>query len=93
MPHVLDDTDIQEYSSPASEYYDLHERARALQSFRRGCVALLASLRSMRLSLRRSHSTPAQAHLCRTPQEPETSMDALARKYPDIYMRLTTWAS
>jgi hypothetical protein len=93
MPHVLDDTDIQEYSSPASEYYDLHERARALQSFRQGCVTLLASLRSMRMSLRRWHPIRGQARLCRTPQEPETSMDALARKYPDIYLRITSWSS
>jgi hypothetical protein len=93
MPHVLDDTDIQEHASPATEYNALHERAPALQSSRRGHATLLATLRSMLLPLRPVPSTRAQARLFRTPQEPEMSMDTLARTYPDIYLRITSWAS
>ena len=93
MPHVLDDTDIQEYSPPVSEYDALHGRSRALQSSRRGHVTLLAALRSMLMPLGRLYPTRTQARLFRTPQEPEMSMDTLARKYPDIYLRITSWSS
>ena len=93
MPYVLDDTDIQEHSFPATEYNALDERTPALQSSRRGHATLLAALRSMLLPLRRVHSTQAQARLLRIPLKPEMSMDTLARKYPDIYLRITSWAS
>jgi hypothetical protein len=93
MPHVLDDTDILEHSSPAAEYDDLHERSRALQASRRGHVSLLAVLRSLRMPLRHWHSSQTQAHRVLTPQEPEMSMDTLARQYPDIYLRITSWVS
>ena len=93
MSYVLDDTDIQEYPFPATEYNALHERAPALQSSRRRHATLLGTLRSMLFPLRRVYSTRAQARRFRTPQEPEMSMDTLARTYPDIYLRITSWAS
>jgi hypothetical protein len=92
MPHVLDDTDVQEYSSPASEYDALYERSRVLPASRRGHFTLWASLRSLFIPLRRLRPTRAQARPVRTPQEPEMSMDTLARKYPDIYLRITSWS-
>jgi hypothetical protein len=91
MPHVLDDTDIQEYSSSAATYDAPHERAWALPSSRR--VTLLTALRRLLTPRRRLHPAQAQARFLRTPQEPEMSMDTLARKYPDIYLRITSWAS
>ena len=85
MPHVIDDTDVQEYSSPAAEYDALSERSRVLPASRRGHGTLLAALRRMFIPLRRWRPI-------RTPQEPEVSMDTLARKYPDIYLRITSWS-
>ena len=93
MPHVLDDTDIQEYSSSVSEYDARHGRSRARRFSRRGPVTLLTSLRNMLMPLWGVHPTRAQACLFRTPQEPEMSMDTLARKYPDIYLQITSWSS
>jgi hypothetical protein len=93
MPHVLDDTEIQEYSSPTAEYDALHERVRALPSSRPGHVTLFTSLRRLLMSRWHVHPTQAQAHFLTPPQEPETSMDTLARKYPDIYLRITSWSS
>jgi hypothetical protein len=90
MPHVLDDTDIQEYSSPAAAYEALHERAWAPPSSRH--VTLLTALRRLLMPRRRLHPAQAQARFLQTPQEPEMSMDTLARKYPDIYLRITSWA-
>ena len=84
MPHVIDDTDIQEYSSPASEYDALYERSCVVPAPRRGHGTLLALLRRMLIPLRRLRPTRVQACPFRTPQEPEMSMDTLARKYPDI---------
>jgi hypothetical protein len=92
MPHVLDDTDIQEYSSPAAEYDALHEQVRALPSSRPGHVTLLTALRRLLMPRRHLHPAQAQARFLRTPQEPEMSMDTLARKYPDIYLRITSWS-
>jgi hypothetical protein len=86
---MLDDTDIQEYSSPAAAYDALHERAWALPSSRP--VTLLTALRRL-LMPRRLHPAQAQARCLRTPQEPAMSMDMLARKYPDIYLRITSWS-
>ena len=90
MPHVIDDTDIQEYSSPAAEDDALYERSRVVPS-RRGPGTLLAMLRSMFMPLRRLRPTQAQVCPLR-PQGLEMSMDTLARKYPDVYLRITSWA-
>ena len=90
MPHVLDDTDIQEYSSPTAEHDAFRERAWALPSFRH--VTLLTALCRLLMPRRRLHPAQAQARFLRTAQEPEMSMDTLARKYPDIYLRITSWS-
>jgi hypothetical protein len=92
MPHVLDDTDIQEYSSSAAAHEALHERAWALPSSRHGHVTLLTALRRLLRPRRRLHPAQVQARFLRTPQEPEMSMDTLAWKYPDIYLRITSWS-
>ena len=92
MPHVIDDTDVQEYSSPAAEYDALYDRSRVLPASRRGHGTLLATLRRMLIPLLRLHPTRAQACSIRTPQEQQMSMDTLARKYPDIYLRITSWS-
>ena len=92
MLHVIDDTDVQEYSSPASEYDALYERSRVLPASRRGHGTLLALLRRMLVPLQRLRPARAQACPIRTSQAPEMSMDTLARKYPDIYLRITSWS-
>jgi hypothetical protein len=85
MPHVIDDTNGQEYSCPTSEYEALSEWSRVLPASRRGPGTLLAALRRMLFRLRRLRPI-------RTPQEPEMSIDTLARKYPDIYRWITSWS-
>ena len=86
MPHVIDDTDIEEYSSPTAEYDALYERSRVVPS-RRGRSRFLAFLRRLftpvpRLKPRRK--------VCCIPGAPrfETALDVLAREHPDIHLRL-----
>jgi len=92
MPHVLDDTDVQDYSRPASEYEALYEQSHVLPTSRRGHGTLVAVLRRMVMPLRRLRPTRVGVCPILTAQEPEMSMDTLARKYPDIYLRITSWS-
>ena len=57
MPHVIDDTDVQEYSSPPSEYDALYERSRVVPASRRGHFALWAVLHRMLIPLLRLRPT------------------------------------
>jgi hypothetical protein len=92
MLHVIDDTDVQEYSRPASAYEALYAQSRVLPTSRRGHGTLVSTLRRMVLPLRRLRPTRVRVCPILTVQEPEMSMDTLARKYPDIYLRITSWS-
>jgi hypothetical protein len=83
MPSVIDDTDILEHTTSATEYDEI--QARPLPLSRRGRAHLYAPLR--RLHLHWKQTRPLQR-----PPQPVMSMDTLARTYPDIYLRLTSWA-
>ena len=93
MPAVIENTDIQKYTCPASTRDDLCQPSRVLPLSWRWHFPLLAPLRSVLLPLLRLHPTREQARPLRRPKEPEMSMDTLARQYPDIYLQITSWSS
>jgi hypothetical protein len=91
MPHVIDDTDILEHISSSPDSYDIHALPLVLPATRRGRGKLLAVLRGLFTSLRRRRIYREQTPTPGTDQY-ELSMDMLARKYPNIYLQLTSWS-
>jgi hypothetical protein len=92
MPHVLDDHDVLEHPSYASESDDTHLLLLTCPASRRERSTLLMSLRGWILALRRRHTSWEQTCSQQIPQEPALSIDLLARTYPDIYRRITSWS-
>jgi hypothetical protein len=88
MPHVLEAPDIlEEHTAPSPACNELHALPLALPSSRRARSRLLAFLRRLitpapRLRTRRQeYCTPSAPRF-------ETSLDILAREYPNIHLRV-----
>ena len=81
MPPVLDDTDILEYPSPASQGDESHELSRRERS------RLLAFLRRLFTPVPRLRACRQEYCATGAPRF-ETPLDFLAREYPDIHLRV-----
>ena len=92
MLQVTDATDVLEPTTPADKCYATHVRARALPASRRGRLPLFPALRSWLMPLLRLHTHREQTYSRQMPQKPTMSIDLLARKYPDLYRRITSWS-
>ena len=92
MPHVTDDTDILEQISHPATYDNTHEFVRVLPSYRRRRSPLFLALYGWLMPRLRLPAQRAQIGTRLQPQMPEVSIDLLARKYPDIYRRITSWS-
>ena len=92
MPPVTDNTDILELPSHSAEDEVIYHRAPAIPFSRSGRPALFPALRGWRMLRLRLHSHAPQTCTRRRPQEPAMSIDLLARQYPDIYRRITSWS-
>jgi len=92
MPHVIDAPDVLEHPSYASESDDIHVLPLPLPASWRERSTLLMSLRGWILALRRRHTSWEQTCSQQIPQEPALSIELLARTYPDIYRRITSWS-
>jgi hypothetical protein len=88
MPHVMDDTETLEHAAaPAGD--TTHARTLVL-SPRRGRFSLLAAVGRLFTALWRRR--PQELHDVRGTQQFELPLDILARKHPDLYLRLMTGA-
>jgi hypothetical protein len=91
MPSAIDDTDTLEHTIST---YDNHA-ARTLPllqpSSRRARPAFLAFFRSCGTALRSLRRSRLSHCVSRTSQ-PELPMDMVARNYPNVYLRLTSWS-
>jgi hypothetical protein len=92
MPSVTDNTDILEPTSHSAECDYTRERTQALPASWRGRPSLLLALRGWFIPLLRLHMHQEQTCARRMPQQPTMSIDLLARKYPAIYRRITSWS-
>ena len=81
MPPTLDDTDILEHPSPASQGDDCHE------SSRRACSPVLAWFGRLFTPVPRLR-TRRQAYCAPGAPRFETPLDILAREYPDLHLRV-----
>jgi hypothetical protein len=86
MPHVIDDTDVLDYTTPSPTCDEIQVRALALSPSRRGRSHRFAALRNFFISLRwvRTHQEP---HGVGDIRQFELPMDILARQHPDLYLR------
>jgi len=89
MPHVIDDPDVLEHSSPTSDGDDIRALPLLLPVARRGRSTLFTSLCGILTSLR-SMGTHQKQHRGPSMQPFELPMDILARKHPDLYLRTMT---
>lgn len=92
MLSVTTDTETMEDTSTASKYNDIPSLPRVLPSSRRGHAHLYTALRGLIIALLRLHTCREQACTNRVPQEPAISIDLMARQYPDLYRRITSWS-
>ena len=81
MPPVIDDTDILEHPSPASQGNECHESSRWERS---PILAWLSRLFTPVPRLR----TRRQEHCALGAPRFETPLDILAREYPDLHLRV-----
>ena len=89
MPHVTDDTDILEQTATAYERDEVLPLPLVLPPSRRGGFRLLATLRGWFTASRkqRARQVPQDTAAIRKFELP---LDILARKYPDLYIRVMT---
>jgi hypothetical protein len=92
MPQVTDTTDILEATSPADESDYTCEHTRGFLSSRHGRPTLLPILRGRLTSLLRLHTHREQTYSRQMPQPATMSIDLLARKYPNLHRRITSWS-
>lgn len=87
MPYVTDDTDVLESTSLSPKYDAAQSLPRVLPPSRRGGWRILTALRGWLTPARRQqalHTPPCLPHT----RQFELPLDMLARKYPDLYLRL-----
>jgi hypothetical protein len=65
---------------------------RVLPSSRRGRATLSTALRGLILPLLRLHTPREQDCTPRILPEAAMSIDFMARQYPDLYRRITSWS-
>jgi hypothetical protein len=92
MPSATTDSDILEDASCATACDPVQALPRVLPTPRRGQSLRFASLHSLGLLLRKLYPHREQAHVLQGSQEPVMAMNVLARRYPDIYLRATSWS-
>jgi hypothetical protein len=87
MPHVLDDTDILEHPSPSLAGDTFHALPLQLPTARCGRSRFLLLLRRLFTPMPRLQTRRQECCVSRAPRF-ETSLDMLARDYPDIHLRV-----
>jgi hypothetical protein len=80
MPPVIDDTDVLEHPATSTDCNAVQALPLLLPTARRRRLSILAFLRRRRMPRTRYHVSEVQQF--------ELPLDILARKHPDLYLRV-----